>query len=335
MFACLKKSDVPHANARVHGHDARVGARASLILAVFLAACSAPATPVSAPGTSPVVRVYDTRASAMVSFDQMVRTAARADLVFFGEQHDDPVTHATELAFLAAIAERRPNVVLSLEMFERDVQTLLDRYLAGQIGEPEFLAASRPWDRYNTDYRGMVELARARGWPVVASNIPRRVASMLGRGGLAILDTLSATEKQWTAREHQCPRGDEYFRRFAEQMQGHGPGGPASPSDTAGLGRMTERFYDAQCAKDEAMAEAMVAYWQRAGRDAIAVHYDGAFHSDYGLGTAARARRRAAAARTVVISAVPVASLDSLPIAEHRGKGDYLVFTRRVPAPAK
>lgn len=284
---------------------------------------------------SPVIRVFDTRTSAMTSFDAMVRAAAGTDLVFFGEQHDDPVTHATELALLAAVAERRPNIVLSLEMFERDVQALLDRYLAGQVAEAEFLAGSRPWDRYNTDYRGMIELARARGWPVVASNIPRRVASMLGRGGLNVLDTLSANEKQWTAREHQCPRGDSYFRRFAEQMQGHGPGGPASPADTAGLGRMTERFYDAQCAKDEAMAEAMVAAWQRAGAGALAVHYDGAFHSDFGLGTAERARRRAPSARTLVISAVPVTSLDSLPLAEHRAKGDFVVFTRRVPAPAK
>jgi uncharacterized iron-regulated protein len=98
---------------------------------------------------------------------------------------------------------------------------------------------------------------------------------------------------------------------------------------------MTERFYDAQCAKDEAMAEAMVAAWQRAGAGALAVHYDGAFHSDFGLGTAERARRRAPSARTLVISAVPVTSLDSLPLAEHRAKGDFVVFTRRVPAPAR
>jgi uncharacterized iron-regulated protein len=304
-------------------------------LALTLGAACAPGGPAaSAPGPSAVLRVWDTRANRPVSFDELTRAAAASDFVFFGEQHDDPVTHATELALLAAIGERRPQVVLSLEMFERDVQGAVDTYLAGRSPEPEFLAAARPWDRYTTDYRGMVELARARGWPVIASNIPRRLASAVSRGGLAVLDTIPAADKRWIATEHQCPKDDEYYRRFAESMQGHGNGGPSGPALDEASKRMVDRFYEAQCSKDEAMGEAVATAW-RAHPGAVVVHYDGAFHSDYRLGTVARALRRSAGARSLVVSAVPVPSLETLPTAEHAAKGDFLVFTLRLPAPSK
>ncbi|MBC7898241.1 MAG: ChaN family lipoprotein [Cytophagaceae bacterium] len=299
-------------------------------LFVLVAACTPPASSARAPVASPVLRVYSMQASRFVSFEHLADAAARADVVFFGEQHDDPVTHATELALLAAVGDRRPNVVLSLEMFERDVQRPLDDYLAGRIGEGAFLAASRPWERYTTDYRAMVELARVRGWPVVASNVPRRLASVVSRGGLGALDTLPAADRPWLAREHRCPRDDEYFTRFSDQMRGHGSGGPASAPDTTGLRVMTERFYEAQCAKDEAMGESIADAYVRAGRGAMVVHYDGSFHSDFGLGTAERVRRRLPKARTLVISAIPVVSFDSLDVEGNRRRGDFIVFTRRL-----
>src|SRR5205823_13287665 len=131
------------------------------------------------------------------------------------------------------IGRSRPKVVLSLEMFERDVQPVLDDYLAGRIPESEFLARSRPWDRYATDYRALVQLARARGWPVLAANVPRPIASAVSRKGLAALDTLPAASRAWVAREISCPH-DAYFDRFAESMKTHSAGGgPATATDTA------------------------------------------------------------------------------------------------------
>ena len=309
----------------------RRSAAALVALALSVSACAtAPARGSVAPGASPVLRVYNTKAAKWVGFDALVREAASADLVFFGEQHDDPVTHAAELALLAGVAARRPNVVLSLEMFERDVQEPLDAYLQGRTAEPPFLAAARPWERYATDYRAMVELARARGWPVVASNAPRRLASAVSKAGLALLDTLGAADRRWLAADHACPRDDDYFRRFAEQMKDHGSGGPSATTDTAALARMTGLFYEAQCVKDEAMGEAVAGAWRRAGSGAIVVHYDGAFHSDFGQGTAERARRRAPGARTLIVSALPVASLDSAAVGAHRARADFVIFTRRL-----
>ncbi|MES2524542.1 MAG: ChaN family lipoprotein [Gemmatimonadota bacterium] len=310
------------------------------VLAVLpLTGCrtTAPAFGTAAATRSAPVRVYDARASRWVPFDEMMRSVSTADVVFLGEQHDDPVTHSLELAVLAAIGERRGRVVLSLEMFERDVQGALDRYLAGTMPEVDFLAASRPWDRYATDYRPLVELARVRGWPVVAANVPRPIASAVSRRGIAHIDSLSPLMRTFAAADHQCPR-DGYFDRFAETMSGHGAGIPAAPSSGAspatataaadpGARAVIERFYEAQCVKDEAMGEAVATAFATSGRATPVLHVDGAFHSDYRLGTVERARRRMGNARMVVLSAVPVADLATADAAPHRGKADYIVFT--------
>jgi uncharacterized iron-regulated protein len=298
-------------------------------LALFSTACASGGRSAFSPADAPAaLRVYDTKAKRFVSFPQFANVVASNDLVFFGEQHNDPATHAAEHAVLAALGERRPHVIVALEMFERDVQPLLDQYLAGTISEANFLAGARPWDNYTTDYRPLIELARVRGWPVVAANVPRRLASAVSRRGLALLDTLNAADKRFMAREHSCPK-DGYYTRFAETMTGHGAGGgPPTAADAAAMVQMTDRFYEAQCVKDEAMGEAIAEAWLRAPAGTVVFHVDGAFHSDYGLGTAERARRRAPKATSVVLSAIPVADLTKPDIAPHADKADYLLFTR-------
>ena len=92
----------------------------------------------------------------------MLADLSRADVILVGEQHDDPNTHRLETALLEGLQRRRSALVVSLEMFERDVQPALDAYLGGRNTEEEFLKASRPWPRYATDYRPLVELAKSR-----------------------------------------------------------------------------------------------------------------------------------------------------------------------------
>jgi uncharacterized iron-regulated protein len=265
-------------------------------------------------------RVFDSGASQFSDFESMVAAIANADVVFVGEQHDDPNTHRLERALLDGLARRRGDIVLSLEMFERDVQARLDQFRAGQLPEAEFLASSRPWPRYATDYKPLVDLAIERQWPVIAANIPRPMASEISKAGLDVLAGKSETEKTWFAREWTCPTDDEYYRRFKDVMGGH-----TAASDI-------DRFYAAQCLKDETMAESIATAWAAAaaakpGTRPVVVHYNGSFHSDYGLGTAARVRRRMPDTRTVVVTMIPVANLDTVATADHLGKGDYIVFT--------
>lgn len=279
------------------------------------------------PGYTPH-RVYDTRKKQFIDFETLATRLAAADLVFVGEEHNDPATHRMELAILEGVARRRDSVTLALEMFERDVQALLDRYLSGTATEEELLRDGRPWKNYAGDYRPLVELARSRAWPVVASNAPRPLATLVARAGLAGLDTVAAHLRANAAEQLSCPE-DDYFEKFAAVMGDMSAHGPAAAGAADGRERLL-RMYQAQCVKDETMGESVARAW-RPGR--LVVHYNGSFHSDFRLGTAARALHRASGASMLVVTALPVTNLDDLsPGKEDRKRADYLLY---VLAPVK
>ncbi len=265
-------------------------------------------------------RVYDAKHKRFTDFEAMAAELSKADVVFFGEQHDDTATHRLEIALLEGIARRRPNVIVALEMFERDTQKLVDDYLANKISEEEFLKASRPWKNYQPDYKPLIEFAKARGWKVVAGNIPRRFASVVAKGGLDAVAKIAEADRKFVAEKFACPT-DDYFKRFSDTMSEH-PGEASPKMEPAMLNRM----YQAQCIKDETMAESIAAASQ-ASPQALVIHYNGAFHSDFHLGTAARAKQRLSKSNVKVITAIPVENLDSIAPDSNRKRGDYLIFT--------
>ena len=272
-------------------------------------------------------RVYDAKDKRFTDFEAMVADLSRADVVFFGEQHDDPGTHRLEIAILEGIARRRSNVTVALEMFERDVQQHVNDYLAGKISEQDFLKNSRPWPRYATDYKPLIEFAKAKGWRVIAGNVPRRYASQVGKSGLSAADKLPEAERGFLAKQFSCP-SDDYFKRFTEAMGGHSGDSKDAPKMDAA---MIEKMYQAQCVKDETMAES-IARLQTATPQALIIHYNGAFHSDFRLGTAARTKQRLPKASIKIISALPIENLDAVNPNDERKRGDYLLFT---PKPIK
>jgi len=259
-------------------------------------------------------RVFDTRLKTFTDFESMLADLARADAVFVGEQHDDPNTHRLELAIVEGLTERKVPVVVALEMFERDVQSTMDEYAAGSLPEDRFVKDSRAWPRYATDYRPLVEFARANHLRIVASDVPRRIAADVGKTGLSALDVLGG-DRRLAAREPACPTSGDYYDRFSAAMGEH-----------AGS---NSNFYFAQCIKDETMGESVADAFQKnsAGRVTI-VHVNGAFHSDFGEGAADSARRRMPGRRVAVVSVMPVENLDTLkPDDDDLKRADYLLYT--------
>ncbi len=284
------------------------------------------------------LRVYDSGEKRYADFEGMLQALARAEAVFVGEQHDDPATHRIERYILEGLARRRVSVVVAMEMFERDTQQTLDEYLAGKIPEEAFLKNSRPWPRYATDYRPLVEFARAHSWPVIASNTPRRIASQFSRKGMEALAGIPENERTLLATELKCPM-DDYYKKFAEVIGNGHPAENGKAQDKkqqeAEQKAMVDRFYYAQCVKDETMAESVAAKMgaNAAGQPRpVIVHFNGAFHSDFRLGTAARVIRRMPKADVKVVTVIPVEDLDAVRPEEHRKKGDYVIFTIRPPA---
>lgn len=208
------------------------------------------------PDFADAFRVY-TGHGEPASLEDVLAAMDEADAVLVGETHTDPVGHWVEAELFRRAVQRynaggepgstpgalRP-VALSLEMFERDVQLILDEYLAGLITEKQFLSSARPWEHYEEDYRPMVELARERGLPVIAANAPRRYVNRVSRLGRAALRDLpprarsflpplpypqpsEAYRAQWTdlmanmTMEDQCPVPEGPPR--GDTLAGHPP----------------------------------------------------------------------------------------------------------------
>lgn len=274
--------------------------------------------------TDPPRRVIDGQTGEARPWAMMIDELAQADVVFVGEQHDDPNTHKLELAILKELAAKGRPVTLAMEMFERDVQGPITNFGAGKLAEPEFLKFSRPWPRYASDYKPLVDFANSQKLPVVASNVPRPFASEVSKTGFAALAPKTEAEKKWFAADLQCPTGgDEYYLKFLEAMGTH----PDASAD---------RFYFAQCVKDETMAESIAdshAAGSVGGKRPLVVHVNGAFHSDFHYGTVSRVQRRLPGKRIAVVTVVPVDNIETeTPDATERRRGDYLVYT---PAPPK
>jgi uncharacterized iron-regulated protein len=270
------------------------------------------------------VRVFDTSRRQFSDFEMMLADIVAADVVFVGEQHDDPNTHQLELSLLEGIARRHPRaVVIALEMFERDVQEPLDHFQMGHMDEKEFLSASRPWPNYATDYKPLVDFAVKQNWPIVASNVPREIAADVSKRGLDALKDRPADQTRWYASDVPCVLDGEYFKRFAEAMGEHPQKGAESPN--------VARYFQAQCVKDATMSESIArayAIGAGAGTRPLVVQFNGAFHTDFGLGTADRTRRQMPGKRIAVLSILPVDELDRVsPDKTDRKRADYLIYT--------
>ncbi len=223
-----------------------------------------------------------TNTGKKADFNKMINTLSEnSEIVFIGEKHNDPKAHLVELEVLKALFKQtKGDIIFSLEMFERDVQGILDKYLKGEIDEKSFLEKSRPWPNYKTDYRPLIEFAKKKGIKVIAANVPRRYAAMVSHGDLKVLDKLKPEERKFIAEKIyiEYPEYRKNFYNAMEMMTGK--------MKKHGIAKMKELFYRAQCVKDSSMAESILRVHKKYPKKLI-LHINGEFHSDYKLGTAA------------------------------------------------
>ncbi|TVQ72972.1 MAG: iron-regulated protein [Balneolaceae bacterium] len=131
-------------------------------------------------------------------YDLLLQAARNSDIILFGELHNEPIAHWLRLELARDLhADTTRQLVIGMEMFEADQQVLLDEYLDGIIRRQNFEQEARLWGNYATDYRPLVAFARESGIPVIATNIPRRYASLVYHQGPDSLDRLSAGARNW------------------------------------------------------------------------------------------------------------------------------------------
>ncbi|MFP4472041.1 MAG: ChaN family lipoprotein, partial [Bacteroidales bacterium] len=147
----------------------------------------------------PAYNLFDKKGKE-AKYKHLLKDAAQADVVLFGELHNNPIGHWLQLELTGSLYDEKDgNIVLGAEMFEADNQLLLDEYTTGLIRERNFENEAKLWNNYQTDYKPLVEFARAHNLKFVATNIPRRYASMVHQQGFEALDSLPATAQAYIA----------------------------------------------------------------------------------------------------------------------------------------
>jgi len=284
-------------------------------------------------------RVYRGDGSS-ASLDDVVAAMGAHEVVFVGETHDDPTAHFLENELLTrahATVAPRP-VALSLEFFQRDVQPILDEYLAGLITEKAFLKDSRPWPRYETDYRPMIEFSLENDVAVVAANSPRRYANRVTLHGRESLDDLSAEAKATLA---PLPYGeaseayrDQWIQTIMEVMEEETMkcGEPipeaelaASPSGGSAHGNMGGQLHS------QVLWDATMAYWLTdhlvRHPDALVLHMVGGFHVARGTGIPEQVERYRPGTSSMIVMLRAVSDIDDFEPAPAGEWGDFVIQT--------
>ena len=262
-------------------------------------------------------RIYDASGNP-ASLSRIVETAGKSDVIFLGENHDDAVAHFLQAELFRKIRESfgdKRTVALSLEMFERDVQIVLDEYLNNLITEKKFLDDSRPWNNYKSDYRPLVEYAKQNKLLVIAANAPRRYVNMVSRGGRETLDGLSPEAKKLIAPLPYAQASEQYSKKFTALMGGMG-------GDNHGV----SKILDSQSLWDATMAFSISEYLKKQ-KNALVVHLNGGFHTENRLGTAEQFLRLNPKAKIVVVSMRSEDDFTKFDKSKHENLGDFVILT--------
>jgi len=208
----------------------------------------------------------------VVKYQKMVRDLADSDMVFFGEYHNNPISHWLELEVAKSLYESKgQHLLIGAEMFENGNQLVLDEYLKGFYPEDKMMPEiTQLWSNYETDYKPLLEFAREKNLRYIATNIPRRYASMINSQGIEVLKELSpeALEMIGPDLEKYFDPTQKAYAEMADAMGGHVPANMLN-------------IQTAQAAKDATMAHFSL---KNFGKDDLLYHIQGSYHSNYDQG---------------------------------------------------
>lgn len=240
-----------------------------------------------------------------VHFEKVVKAAENTEVVLFGEFHNNPVCHWLQLELTQEIAAKT-KVVLGAEMMEADNQKQLNDYLADKINQKQLDSTARLWPNYKTDYKPLVDFAKANKLPFIATNIPRRYASMVHKKGFEALETLTDEEKSWIA-----PQPIPYDKDL-----------PGYTEMITMMGEHTSvNMPKAQASKDATMAYFIT---KNLEKNTVFIHYNGSFHSDNFDGINWYLRKNQPEIKIVTIATVEQNQLHKLD-KDYLNKADFII----------
>ncbi len=239
------------------------------------------------------------------TYKKLVKASTTTEVVLFGEYHNNAISHWLELELTKDIAEKKP-VVLGAEMIEADNQKQLDQYLKGEINQKKLDSTARLWSNHKTDYKPLVDFAKENNIHFVATNVPRRYASMVSKKGFEALETLSAEEKSWIA-PLPIPY-DAELPGYVEMMKMMGE--HASPN----------------MPKAQAIKDATMAYFIEKNRkeNTVFIHYNGTYHSDNYEGINWYLKKQSPTIQIITVATVEQKDISKLE-KEYYNKADFIL----------
>jgi uncharacterized iron-regulated protein len=246
-----------------------------------------------------------TKAGKKTTYDKLFKASANTDVLFFGEQHDNSLVHWLQLELTKDLAEKKP-LVLGAEMIEADNQKQLDQYLAGQINQKAFDTLARLWPNHKTDYKPLVDFAKEKQFPFIATNVPRRYASLVYKQGFEALDKLTTDEKAFIAPlpiayDPELPG----YKDMLAMAGGHGG----------------DNLPKAQAIKDATMGYFIA---QNIKPGTLFIHYNGSYHSDGFEGINWYLKKNKPSVNIITIASVTQKDIDALG-AEFLNKADFIL----------
>jgi uncharacterized iron-regulated protein len=246
-----------------------------------------------------------TKSGNKTNYAKLLRAASQSEVVLFGEYHDNSVVHWLELE-LAKDLTKQTALTLGAEMLEADNQSQVNAYLAEKITQKQLDSLARLWPNYKTDYKPLVDWAKEKSLPFIATNVPRKYASLVYKKGFDALLELPDQEKAWMSPlpifyDANLPG---YANMLAE-MGGHGG----------------ENLPKAQAIKDATMAYFIEKNLPKKG---VFLHYNGTYHSDNFEGIGFYLKRALPELKIITISTVTQADLNAL-APENVSKADFIL----------
>ena len=196
-----------------------------------------------------------------VSYKKLLKAAEGTQVVLFGEFHNNAISHWLELELTKDVAENKA-VVLGAEMLEADNQKQVNQYLNGDINQKKLDSTARLWPNYKTDYKPLVDFAKENKLQFIATNIPRRFASLVFKNGFEALEKLTDEEKTWIA-----PQPIPYDATLPGYVE---------------ILKMMGEHTSPNMPKAQASKDATMAYFinKNLKEGTTFIHYNGSYHSD-------------------------------------------------------
>ncbi|MGF7206871.1 putative iron-regulated protein [Skermanella aerolata] len=210
---------------------------------------------------------------------QLLQRAAGSAVVMLGERHDSAEQHRWQLQTLAGLHAYRPDLVIGMEMFPRRVQPALDRWIAGETTERQFLEETdwrTVWGYDSQLYMPILHFARMNRIPVTALNVERALTSRVGKEGWT---QVPADQREGIG--DPAAASEAYTDFLADIYAAHGrPGGATAEvkEDPA-----FQRFRDVQVLWDRAFAEGLAAAHRKAGSLAVGIIGGGHLENRHGV----------------------------------------------------